>query len=127
MITTFPELAQDIETPDYVDKKLLWVTNFWLGTHGNTTQLHYDLSYNILAQVSGRKRILLFEPKQISFLYPFPAYSKIPHLSQINIDEPDIEKFPKFSKAKYIECVIEQVKCFSYQFFGGIKCTLLTS
>ena len=105
--TIFPELVQDIETPNYVDKKFVLAMNLWLGTHGNISLLHHDLSNNILAQVSGRKRILLFEPKQTSFLYPFPAHSKTPHLSQINIDETDIDKFPKFSKAKYIECVLE--------------------
>ncbi|MUH01873.1 cupin-like domain-containing protein [Scytonema sp. UIC 10036] len=107
MTTIFPELVQEIETPDYFDKKLLLVINLWLGAHGNISPLHYDASHNLLAQVSGRKRILLFDPKQTSFLYPFPAYSKIPHLSQVNIDEPDFEKFPKFSKAKCIECVLE--------------------
>ncbi len=103
----FPELVQDIETPDYFDKKLLWAMNLWLGTSGNISPLHYDISDNILAQVGGRKRIVLFDPKETSLLYPFPAHSKIPHFSQINVDKPDIEKFPKFSRAKCLECVIE--------------------
>lgn len=108
MKITFPELLPDIEVPDYIDKKLLQVTNLWIGTGGNISPLHHDLSENLLSQVRGRKRILLFEPKQTSLLYPFPAHSKILNMSQlINIDKPDIDKFPKFQKSKYIECLLE--------------------
>ncbi|MEC4812263.1 MAG: cupin-like domain-containing protein [Scytonema sp. PMC 1069.18] len=103
----FPELVQDIEIPDYIEPKLLIITNLWVGTGGNVSPLHHDMSENLLSQVHGRKRILLFAPNQTSLLYPFPAHSKIPHMSQINIDQPDIDKFPKFQKAKYMECVLE--------------------
>ncbi len=103
----FPELVPDIEVPDYIDKKLFMITNLWMGTGGNVSPLHHDMSENLLCQVRGRKRIVLFEPKQTALLYPFPAYSKIPHMSQLNIDKPDIDKFPKFQKAKYMECLLE--------------------
>ena len=104
---TFPELVSDIEVPDYIDQKLLQVTNLWIGAGGNISPLHHDLSENLLCQVRGRKRILLFEPKQTSLLYPFPAHSKILNMSQLNIDKPELDKFPKFQKAKYTECVLE--------------------
>jgi len=103
----FPELLPDIEIPDYVDKKLFMVTNLWIGTGGNVTPLHWDSAQNLLSQVRGRKRVVLFEPKQTSFLYPFSVYSTMPHLSHINIEKPDINKFPKFKKAKGIECMLE--------------------
>ena len=105
--TTFPELVRDIEIPDYIDQKLFIIANLWISTAGNVSQLHYDMSENLLSQICGRKRVLLFEPKQTSLLYPFPAHSKIPHMSQLNIDQPDIDKFPKFQKAKYMECLLE--------------------
>lgn len=105
--TSFPELISDIEVPDYIDPKLLIITNLWIGAGGNVSQLHYDMPENLLSQVRGRKRILLFEPKQTSFLYPFPAHSKIPHMSRLNLDQPDAKKFPKFQKAKYTECILE--------------------
>ncbi|MBD2603282.1 cupin-like domain-containing protein [Scytonema hofmannii FACHB-248] len=104
---SFPELIPDIEVPDYIDKKLFIVTNLWIGTGGNVSQLHYDMSENLLSQLRGRKRVLLFEPKQTSLLYPFPAHSKIPHMSQLNIDQLDIDQFPRFQKAKYMECLLE--------------------
>ncbi|GAX38631.1 cupin-like domain-containing protein [Nodularia sp. NIES-3585] len=105
--TSFPELFPDIEIPDYMNQNLFMITNLWIGTGGNITPLHWDAAQNLLSQVRGRKRILLFEPKQISFLYPFSVHSQTPHISHLNIDKLDIEKFPKFQKAKYTECILE--------------------
>ncbi|KYC42616.1 hypothetical protein WA1_15555 [Scytonema hofmannii PCC 7110] len=105
--SSFPELFPDIETPDYINKNLLMVSNLWMGTGGNTTPLHWDAAKNLLSQVRGRKRILLFEPKQTAFLYPFSVHSKTPHMSHVNIDKPDLDKFPKFQNAKSMECVLE--------------------
>ncbi|QSJ20131.1 cupin-like domain-containing protein [Nostoc sp. UHCC 0702] len=105
----FPELYPDIETPDYIPKKLLAQSNLWIGTGDNITPLHWDAAQNLLCQVRGRKRVLLFEPKQTPFLYPASVHSKTPHISHLNsIDKPDFEKFPKFQKAKYTECLLEQ-------------------
>lgn len=105
--SSFPELLPDIEVPDYIEQKLFIIANLWIGTGGNISPLHYDMSENFLCQLRGRKRVLLFEPKQTSLLYPFPAHSKIPHMSQLNIDQIDSDKFPKFQKAKYIDCMLE--------------------
>ncbi|QSJ20133.1 cupin-like domain-containing protein [Nostoc sp. UHCC 0702] len=105
--TSFPELLPDIETPEYFNKKLFLVANLWIGTGGNTIPLHWDSAQNLLCQVRGRKRFLLFEPKQTPFLYPFPVDSKISHMSPVNIEKPDLDKFPKFQKAKYIEDILE--------------------
>ena len=106
-ITTFPKLIEDIENPEYFDPKLLVFRNFWVGSGGNISPLHYDISQNFHAQVKGRKRVLLFAPQQTDLLYPFPAHSKIPHISQIDIDRPDLQKFPKFQKTRCFECTIE--------------------
>ncbi|MFN6472839.1 MAG: cupin-like domain-containing protein [Nostoc sp. SerVER01] len=103
----FPELLQDIKFPEYFDEKLFVDPTIWIGSGGNTSPLHYDAMDNLFTQVSDRKRFLLFDPQQTSSLYPFPAGSKIPHMSQINIEEPDLEKFPNFQKAKYFECIVE--------------------
>ncbi|MFL9458794.1 cupin-like domain-containing protein [Tolypothrix bouteillei VB521301_2] len=104
---SFPELFPDVEIPNYLNKNFFMIANLWIGTGGNTTPLHWDAARNLLSQVRGRKKILLFEPKQAAFLYPFPAHSKTPHMSYLNIDKPDFDKFPKFQKAKYIECLLE--------------------
>ncbi|TAE58176.1 MAG: cupin-like domain-containing protein [Nostocales cyanobacterium] len=103
----FPELLPDIEIPNYISQKSFMVANIWIGTGGNTTPLHWDAAQNILCQVRGRKRLLLFAPNQTEYLYPHSVDSKAPHLSYVNIDKPDFDKFPKFKQAQSIECVLE--------------------
>ncbi|MDZ8066255.1 MAG: cupin-like domain-containing protein [Nostoc sp. DedQUE08] len=103
----FPEILQDIKLPKYFDKKLFVDPTIWIGSGGNISPLHYDAMDNLFTQVSNHKRFLLFDPQQTSSLYPFPATSKIPHMSQINIEKPDLDKFPNFQKAKYFECIVE--------------------
>jgi hypothetical protein len=103
----FPLLAQDIGVPEYIDEKMLETRNLWFGPAGNISPLHYDNSNNMLAQVSGRKRVTLFSPRQLYRLYPHSIYTRIPHLSRLNIEQPDFEKYPRFRKARAFEGILE--------------------
>lgn len=101
-----PVLSPDIEIPEYIEKKLPANAYLWLGPSSTVSPLHYDSYNNLLAQVSGRKKLVLFSPKYLSNLYPYPAHSKIPHLSQVNIDAPDLKKFPKSQAAKPVHVML---------------------
>lgn len=104
-----PELMQDIELPVYCQNRLFHedLINLWLGCGGNISPLHFDRADNILVQVRGSKRLVFFDPWQTSYLYPFPANCKIPHTSQVDIEQPDTARFPNFPKAKSWEIVLE--------------------
>jgi hypothetical protein len=71
----------------------------WIGGKVRT-QTHHDPEHNLACVVAGRRRFLLFPPEQVSNLYigpidrPFP-----PPLSLVNPEAPDLEKFPRFSRA----------------------------
>src|SRR5437764_12619279 len=54
-MSNFPELAEDIESPDHFKKENLIVSSLWFGPGGSVSPLHFDLSNNLLAQVKGRK------------------------------------------------------------------------
>ena len=46
----------------------------WAGmSDGGATPMHFDALSNLLAQIRGRKRVLLFPPSQSFRLYPFPV------------------------------------------------------
>jgi hypothetical protein len=99
-------LALDIETPPYFDRTLLRETNFWLSPGDNLTSLHYDIAHNFLAVVRGEKRLVLFDPSQTPRLYPNPVSSKVPHLSRVDLERPDREKFPLMQEATRWECLL---------------------
>ena len=102
----FPQLMNDIKSPDYFKEKSL-STNIWFAGAGYITPLHYDLAHNLFAQVTGRKRFILFAPEQTKLLYPFPKFSPIAHFSRVNLDDPDLVKFPRFQNARPLECTVE--------------------
>lgn len=54
---------------------------------------------NILIQISGRKRVILWPPGDVDFMYMIGDKSLV-----TDVDSPDLEKFPLFAKAKRFEC-----------------------
>lgn len=57
---------------------------------------------NLLIQVSGRKRVVLFSPKDATKLYLNGDKSEV-----LDIDNPDLSKYPKFAEATPFECYME--------------------
>ncbi|MCA8942420.1 MAG: cupin-like domain-containing protein [Planctomycetes bacterium] len=103
-----PKLARlldDIEIPPFVPLERLRSSWFWISGAGVRTWLHYDNNgcHNLNAQVSGAKRVLLFEPDQLPRLYPFefggenPAYN----CCRVDVESPDLDAFPEFGG---VEC-----------------------
>ncbi|XP_057381740.1 HSPB1-associated protein 1-like [Daphnia carinata] len=73
-------------------------STFWMGTAGAHTPCHYDTyGCNLVAQLSGRKRWILFPPEDTDFLKPTRVpYEESSVYSRINFEKwigtiPDIE------------------------------------
>ncbi|XP_033643866.1 hypoxia-inducible factor 1-alpha inhibitor-like [Asterias rubens] len=73
---------------------------------GNVTPAHYDEQENLFAQVQGHKRVIMFPPSQFGSLYPFPVNHPCDRQSQVDFENPDYEKFPKFRNAKGLQTVV---------------------
>ncbi len=104
--TSLPELWPDIRFPAYVDEDKYLQVNFWFGPGNNFTPLHYDANDNFLAQIRGRKQVILCPPREIARLYPFPfSFTADPfsyganHFSQVNVLSPDLTRFPDWAHA----------------------------
>lgn len=57
---------------------------------------------NILIQIRGKKRVILFPPSDVDKLYMKGDKSQI-----IEVDSPDLSKYPLFSHSKRYECILE--------------------
>ena len=88
-----PELARDV--PNW-RKSDLGGPNLWFGSAGVATPLHYDLGINLFVQIYGIKDFTLFHPDDTENLYPFPADSKMPHCSAVDVERPDLAQYPKY-------------------------------
>ncbi|CAG1017629.1 hypothetical protein BURC_02297 [Burkholderiaceae bacterium] len=103
----FPRLMDDIELPPYLQTRRSPRLNLWFGSAGTQTQLHYDDSHNLFAQLHGRKQFLLFAPNDSGRLYRYPLKHWYAHFSQIDTARPDFARFPRFEDATPIQCTLE--------------------
>ncbi len=72
----------------------------FIGPKGAITNMHTDIwgTHFWMAQLEGRKRWILFSPDQRDFLYK--------NCWQVRPDNPDLERFPLFAKAKGLDCTV---------------------
>ncbi|MGE0711959.1 MAG: cupin-like domain-containing protein [Planctomycetota bacterium] len=74
----------------------------WLGPAGVVTPLHHDLTNNLVVQLFGRKRFLLIPALQVPWLYNFQHV-----YSQVDLRDPDLERFPDLARVTPLEVVLE--------------------
>lgn len=98
----FPELAEDFQIPDFFEPEQFFSSVFRISSPGMQLWTHYDVMDNLLAQVTGRKRVVLFSPKDALHLYLTGDKSEV-----LDIDTPDLQCYPEFVKACRFECVLE--------------------
>lgn len=77
-----------------------------ISTQGNVTPAHFDNQQNIFAQIYGYKRFILFPPEDYDKLYPHPVWHPHDRQSQVDFENPDYAKFPKFREIKGHEAVL---------------------
>ncbi|KAG8276575.1 Hypoxia-inducible factor 1-alpha inhibitor [Homalodisca vitripennis] len=77
-----------------------------VGMEGNVTPCHYDEQQNLFAQIRGFKRCILFPPEQFECFYPHPVHHPYDRQSQVDFDEPDHTRFPRFAEARGQEAVV---------------------
>ncbi|XP_031410017.1 tRNA wybutosine-synthesizing protein 5 isoform X3 [Meleagris gallopavo] len=98
----FPGLAEDVQIPEYFEKEQFFSSVFRISSAGLQLWTHYDVMDNFLIQVTGRKRVVLYSPRDVPYLYLSGTKSEV-----LDIDNPDFEKYPLFVKAKRYQCYLE--------------------
>jgi tRNA wybutosine-synthesizing protein 4 len=83
----FPEIAEDFKVPAELQYAVQHEHSSVLRISGKTTMwLHYDIMANVLCQIRGSKRVILFPPGDVSSLY-FPAGETTSNLQVFTAEE----------------------------------------
>jgi hypothetical protein len=76
----------------------------WIGPAGTFTALHHDLTNNLIAQVVGRKRILLLPAAEVGRLYNHQhVFSELTDLENI----PDLGRYPRLPGVRAYQIDLE--------------------
>jgi len=94
-----PGLLSGIPVP-LLDTSKATLISLWLGNRTRTAA-HWDLPQNLACVVAGRRRFTLFPTEQIANLYVGPLDFTLAGqpTSLVDIEEPDLDKHPRFAKA----------------------------
>lgn len=107
----FPDLAADVDFSLLTDHTLWNYTFGWLGPAGTVTGYHIDWIDNILAQISGRKRLWLVPPGNDAAMYPSRKHDFRSTLSRMDPELTDPTEFPLFARVSPIEVTLEPGDC----------------
>jgi hypothetical protein len=87
---------------EYLDPASPDAAYFWFGPAGTKTPFHHDLTNNLMAQVIGRKRVLL-----VPLTDTVHMYNNLHCYSQVDGGAIDVERYPSVEHARVIECTLE--------------------
>lgn len=85
-----------------VPESLIQSTFLWFGPANTVTPLHHDTVHLFHLQVMGRKRWRFISPMQTPLVYNFNQV-----FSQVDLEAPDLARFPLFAQATIIDAVVE--------------------
>lgn len=94
-----PGLLPTIRVP-LLDTSKTTLISLWLGNRTRTAA-HWDLPQNLACVVAGRRRFTLFPTEQLPNLYVGPLEFTLAGqpISLVDVDQPDLEKHPRFTEA----------------------------
>ena len=89
--------------PEYLDPLNVNRKQFlWFGPKGAVSPLHRDRLNVFMTQVFGRKRVKLVSPYALHLVYNFESF-----FSEVDVENPDLERFPLFKKVKMIDLTLD--------------------
>jgi hypothetical protein len=98
-----PLLADIGRMPPACDRAALTErSSFWFGPAGTVTPLHHDTIMLFHTQVVGRKRWRLVSPLETPRLY---NHNNV--FSPIDLDRPDLARYPLFAQVTVLDVVVE--------------------
>ena len=57
--------------------------------------------------MKGRKRVLLFPPSESFNVYAYPTDHIMDNFAMVDVERPDLKRFPAFRRAKPLETTLE--------------------
>jgi ribosomal protein L16 Arg81 hydroxylase len=102
----FSSIANDIKYPPFFSTDQFFSSVLRIGSANTQLWTHYDIMDNILIQVHGTKRLIMFKPSDIDYLYIDGDKSLVN-----NIEQPDYETYPLVRQVEYYTGTLQPGDC----------------
>ena len=93
----FPELLPHVPDLPYLAGGAEGYRQLWIGSGGHVVNLHFDPTHNLIAMLTGQKRVTLVPPDNMGSMYPAPLDCRLGDAigSQVTLLAPDFERHPR--------------------------------
>jgi hypothetical protein len=93
----FPELLPHVPDLQYLATAAEAYRQLWIGSGGHVVNLHFDPTHNLIAMLTGRKRVTLIPPDSMTNMYPAPLDVRLGDAigSQVTLLAPDFARHPR--------------------------------
>ena len=103
----FPELINDVDFSYLTKNTLDDVPAAWIGPKGTITGFHTDNYNNMLAQIMGRKLVLIAAPAFNKKMYPSKKFDLGSTLSEVDINNYDKAAHPDLLDVEFLKVEME--------------------
>ena len=98
----WPEIYEDINLPNFFPSEKFFSSVFRIASAGMQLWTHYDVMDNLLVQITGHKKVILFPPSDATNLYLEGDKSVV-----VDVENPDLKRFPNFSNVIKYMCILK--------------------
>lgn len=103
----FPHLNKEIDFSLFEKQTKTNEVTAWIGPSGTISGFHADTANNMYAQIKGKKMFIICSPKYDKHMYPSNKHIFEAVASQVDINNFDSNKFPKFREVSFTKVILE--------------------
>src|SRR5690606_16747779 len=103
----FPDLKRDTDFSIFSNYMKKSMTYAWIGPKNTITGFHADSVNNMLAQIMGKKLVILSSTKSNKKIYPSKKFDLGAVLSEVDLNNYDEKKHPEFKKVEFYSATLE--------------------
>lgn len=101
----FEPILDHFRFPEVAANRVGEEVRLWIGGKGQKSAIHNDSNHGFNAQVYGRKSFVLYHPDEHPNLYA-TRVSDDTWVSPVDWENPDLELYPRFGRAKGIQVIL---------------------
>ncbi len=103
----YPNLKEDIDFSLFEDLTKTNEVTAWIGPSGTISGFHADTANNMYAQIKGKKMFIICSADFNKQMYPSDKHIYEAVASQVDINNFDPERFPRFNEVDFIKVILE--------------------